>query len=338
LYAEISINMPKDSNLISMSEKYLGKFGKIFCWFVYLFLFYCLSVAYLSGGGKIVQGFFEFLPINFTIVLFLIFLASFIYFGAKAVDRLNILLVIGLIVSYFLFIYFGAKDLNFKNFYFFDIKHSFISFPIILLSFGFQGIMPSLTYYMNKDYKKIRLAILLGTFMAFFVYLIFELLILGIVPIEGPFGLKDAFNKGYNAIIPLKHFTKVNILYYIGQFFSFFAITTSYLGVNLGFFDFIADGLKLPKKGFKKLLIALLTFIPPLIISLINPNLFLKALNYAGGFGGVLLLILLPALMVWSSRYFKNEINSVKVVGGKPVLLLIMLFSLFIISIGFINF
>ena len=40
-----------------MAEKYLGKKGKIFAGFVYLFLFYSLLVAYVSGGGAFFQSF-----------------------------------------------------------------------------------------------------------------------------------------------------------------------------------------------------------------------------------------------------------------------------------------
>jgi tyrosine-specific transport protein len=46
------------------------------------------------------------------------------------------------------------------------------------------------------------------------------------------------------------------------------------LGVSLGLFDFIADGFRIQKKGMKKLLIALITFLPPIVITLINPKLF----------------------------------------------------------------
>ena len=84
--------------------------------------------------------------------------------------------------------------------------------------------------------------------------------------------------------------------------------------------------------------IALITFVPPLVITLINPHLFLVALNYAGGIGGVLLLVLLPTLMVWSRRYIQKEKkSSFTVFGGKPFLIIIMIFVIFELSIELIN-
>ncbi len=339
LYLEISLNMKKDSNIISMASKYLGNKGKIFSWIVYLFLFYCLSISYTSTGGSFIQSIFNnAIPIEAANFLFIIIFGFFVYKGALSVDRINIFLIIGLAISYFLFILFGAKHINFASLLKYDLKHAVFALPVILISFGFQGIIPTLTYYMKKNVKKIKLSIIIGTTLAFFVYLIFELLILGIVPVEGKFGLREALIQGQTAIEPLKYYTKVRVIYSIGQFFSFFAITTSFLGISLGLFDFVADGFKLEKKGSKKILIALITFVPPLIVTWINPNLFLIALSYAGGIGGALLLVLLPTLMVWSSRYIqKDKKYAPQLFGGKPILVLMVLFVFFELTVEIIQ-
>ena len=186
---------------------------------------------------------------------------------------------------------------------------------------------------MKKDYKKVRTSIILGTSLAFFVYLIWIFLILGIIPIEGVHGLKEALSQNLDAIQPLKYYTNIKAIYYIGQFFSFFAITTSFLGVSLGLFDFIADGFKIQKKGMKKVLVAAITFFPPIVITLINPKLFLIALNYAGGIGGALLLVLLPTIMVYSKRYIKKEKAFEQLFGGKPILFLICVFVVFVLFV-----
>lgn len=338
LFLEISLDMKKDSNLISMSDRYFGKKGKIFTWIIYLFLFYCLSVAYISGGSSIIEGVIgSFFSKSTYALIFTILFGFFVYIGALAVDRINILLMIGLIVSYLFFVFIGANNVNLSNFFVYDFKPFGFSFPVILLSFGYQGIIPSLTYYMKKDAKKIREAILIGTSIAFVVYFIWSFLIFGIVPIEGKFGLKEAFFKNQNAIMPLKYYVKTKYIYNIGQFFGFFSITTSFLGVTLGLFDFISDGFKIPKKGIKKVLIAFLTFFPPLLVTLINPNLFIRALNYAGGIGGTLLLILLPTIMVFSKRYIKKEKASHQLFGGRPFLIFISIFVFFVIFIEIIQ-
>ena len=87
-----------------------------------------------------------------------------------------------------------------------------------------------------------------------------------------------------------------------------------------------------------------MTFVPPLLFTLTDPRAFLSALEYAGAFGVVTLLGLLPALMVWSGRYYKHFQSTFKAPGGKLTLVLAIVFSILVIGIeiaskaGFIDF
>ncbi|KAI3954352.1 hypothetical protein MKX01_020506 [Papaver californicum] len=69
------------------------------------------------------------------------------------------------------------------------------------------------------------------------------------------------------------------------EVFSFLAIATSYIGFVLGLNDFLSDLLKLPS-GQSKPLSYLLTLFPPLVLSLLDPEIFFKALDFAGTYGG----------------------------------------------------
>jgi len=331
LLLEICLWMPQDANLVSMAHHLLGPVGKGVAWVLYLFLFYSLTIAYVAGGG----GFFvvlfgDALPVWGGIVLFTLVFGLVIYLGTKAVDRINFLLMIGLIASYIIFVCLGYKHVNVSRLKHSDWGASFFALPIIFTSFSYQGIIPSLTTYFQRDAKKVRYAIIIGTAIPFIAYVIWEFLILGIVPIYGAHGLLDAASKQQTAIYPLKYILKSTVIYSIGQAFAFFALTTSFLGVTLGLFDFLSDGLKIPKEGVKKIFLWLIVYIPPLIIALVNPSIFLTALNYAGGFGCALLLGLLPVIMVWVGRY-KREFSPlyIQVPGGRPLLSCLALFVFF---------
>jgi len=180
--------------------------------------------------------------------------------------------------------------------------------------------------------------LIFGSTFPFIVYIIWEYLILGIVPLEGAEGLLMAKSAGQSAVEPLKHFAHSHWVYGLGQGFAFFALTSSFLGVTLGLFDFLADGLKLPKKGRTKGALFALVFVPPTIIAILNPKIFLSALGYAGGIGCAILLGLIPTMMVWSGRYVKGLPNKHRQVGGgKWVLLLISLFIFLELIIEAIN-
>ncbi len=332
LLLELCLKLPPDSNLITMAKTYLGLPGKIIAWGLYLFLFYSLSIAYVSGGGGILQ---DWLNLDGTVcqLIFVLILGGCVYLGAWMVDRLNLLLMAGLIASYCAFVFLGLPHVNFSYLEPANWNASFLALPVIFTSFSYQGVIPSLTTYLKRDAKRVRIAIIGGTTLAFFIYLLWEILILGAIPLEG---LKMAKELGQTAVAPLKNHLPVKNLPLIGQSFAFFAIATSFLGVTLGLLDFLADGLAMPKKGMRKIFLALLTFLPPLAISLTNPSLFLTALGLAGGIGCALLLGFLPILMVWISRYFhEGHSGPLQLFGGRGMLFALFLFVVFEMLVEF---
>ncbi len=338
LLLEICLKLPPDANLVSMASSYLGMPGRIFAWGLYLFLFYCLSVAYISGGGGLLNDWLghPLAPWQ-AALLFVALLAPFVYAGARMVDRINLVLMGGLILTYLAFVALGAPHVQLAPLQHADWSASLIALPVIFTSFSYQGIIPSLTAYLHRDPRKIRLAILGGTTLAFVIYLLWEFLILGIVPVDGVYGLAQAHELGQTAVAPLKHHVASGSIALIGQAFAFFAITTSFLGVTLGLLDFLADGLQMPKKGMRRLFLAFLTFGPPTAIALFNPNIFIFALVFAGGIGCALLLGFLPVLMVWIARYGKGGHHGgpIQLGGGRPLLFFLFLFVFLELAIEF---
>ena len=119
--------------------------------------------------------------------------------------------------------------------------------------------------------------------------------------------------------------------------FAFFAMTASFIGLAIAFFDFWADGLKWPKKGKKRLGICALVFGIPLAIVWINPGAFLGALNLAGGLGVAILLCIYPMLFVWSGRYIQRHAQQHPMIkGGKFILSAMLLFTLLFIYLSYV--
>lgn len=326
LLVEICLKLPEGANLVTMAETYLKWPGKWAAWILYLFLFYSLSIAYISAGSGLLHNWFG-IDLAIGQFLFVIVLGACVYRGALIVDRMNEVLMVGLILSYLGFVILGIPHIKGQYLEHTAWASSWAALPVVFTSFSYQGMVPTLTNYLQRNAKRVRLAIVGGTTLAFLIYLIWEVLILGIIPLEE---LETARALGQTAVGPLRaHVSRQNIVF-IGQIFAFCAIATSFLGVTIGLFDFLADGLSLAKKGQKKMLIALLTFGPPLVISLIRPSLFLIALTFAGGIGCALLLGLLPTLMTWVARYrSKKAKGPVLLFGGKAMLIALILFTIF---------
>lgn len=327
LFLEISQWMPPESNIVSMAERTLGRVGKVAAWALYLFLFYCLIVAYMVGSGNIVVELLQnAIPDWSGSILFVLIFAPLILIPTVVAGRLNVFLMIGLALSYAVFVILGFRYVQTENLMVANWSKSLMALPIAFTSFAYQGIVPTLVTYMHSDIPRIRKAILIGSFIPLIAYIVWEWLILGIIPTYGPNGLAEALEQGQNAVQPLKNFIQHPFVYITGQSFAFFALITSFLGVALGLRDFLADGLGVQKDLRGKLLLSSVILIPPLIIAMIYPHIFLKALDYAGGIGCALLLGLLPVLMAWVGRYRLKLGQERQLPGGRAVLIFLGVF------------
>jgi tyrosine-specific transport protein len=239
----------------------------------------------------------------------------------------------GLVASYLLLVAFGAPHVNKEYLLHSDWSFAVMVLPIMIISFGFHNMVPSLTTYLEGDARRLRLAIIAGSVIPLCIYLAWEWLMLGLVPLEGPGGFLELIDNGGMATELLRKAIGSSWVVEIAQYFAFFAILTSFLGNSLSFVDFLADGLKVKKDRRGKFVLCLLVIAPPFAMALAYPGIFLAALTYAGAFGAVILFGILPALMVWSGRYRCHLQGAKMVPGGKISLVLIIFFAIAVIAL-----
>ncbi|MEI8328764.1 MAG: aromatic amino acid transport family protein, partial [Chlamydiia bacterium] len=146
----------------------------------------------------------------------------------------------------------------------------------------------------------------------------------------GSAGLLTSFNQDREASQALAMVMRSPWLAGFSQGLAFFAILTSFLAQSLSLVHFLADGLKVKKEKKESIPLCLLALLPPLILSLIYPQLFFAALNFAGGICAVILFGVLPIVMVWIGRYRKQQCPPYLMGGGKPLLCLVASFAIFI--------
>lgn len=338
LLLEVNLWFTDDVSIISMADRTLGLWGKVVGWAGFLFLFYALMVAYISGIGELLSDFTQ----EFTGVKIPSWVGSLaasilfgfmIYLGTKAVDWFNRILMLGLIASYAFLIYLGNSHIKEEYLKHSDWSAIFLVIPTMIISFGFHNMVPTLTTYLKRDAVKLRMTIILGSLIPLIIYLMWERLILGLVPVEGEGGFREALNQGDMATRALKSAIGSSWVVDLAHYFAFFAIVTSFLGVALSFVDFMADGLQVKKDIRGKIVLCVLVIALPFIFALIYPKVFLLALTYAGSFGAVILFGILPAVMVWSGRYVKKIEAKKLLPGGKPALVAIIVFALGIIGL-----
>lgn len=336
LMVEVNAWFPTQVNFVSMAGHSLGRWGKGLSWILYLFLFYSLLVAYISGSGSLSSTYFQTAFDSFLLpwvgsLFFALIFGSVVYMGTRTVDHWNRILMFGKIAAFLGMVFLSAKYINPHLLARTEPSYIIMSLPVLIVSFGFHNMIPSLVTYLDNDIKRIRITILGGSLFTLAVYLIWEIVVLGIVPPDGKWGLLASWKEGKEASEAVAGILGVSWMSSFAQTLAFFALLTSFLAQTLGLVHFLSDGLKVPRQNREQPWVCALALLPPLILSLIYPQLFIKALNFAGGVCAVVLFGILPATMVWIGRYSKAMPAPYRVPGGKPLLIVVFAFALFIL-------
>jgi len=325
----------KDVNLISMVGHSLGKWGQRLSWILYLFLFYSLLVAYHAGIGIDVSSISsKILP--FTVspwigtLFFIAVFGAILYSGTRSVDWVNRFLMTGKILSYLGIVAVGLTHVDTSLLTRSNLHTVFFSLPILVISFGFHNMIPTVTHYMNGDLQKTRKVIVLGGLFALLIYIVWDLIVLGIVPLEGDYGLIASLHSGKDASVAITGILGSSWVTHFAEGLAFFSLLTSMLLQSLALIHFLSDGLQTKEK--ESLPLILLVLIPPYLLSILKPDIFFQALDFAGGICAVILFGLIPGLMVWIGRYRMQVPSVYQIKGGKPVLIAILLFALSIFA------
>ena len=342
LLIEANLWMEEGAHITTMASRLLGRFGKFVAVMLYLFMGYASLIAYNAGGGEIVAiavakliGF----PLSRieSCLLFTLIFGTMIYLGTRVIGRINAILVVGMIAAYIALVVVGIDEIRLDYLQHMNWGHSFTAMPIIFTTFSYQLIVPSLTPYLHRDSRMIRKSIILGTSIPFVIYLIWQCLTLGQIPVEGEYGLAQTLERGSSVIESLRNLTDSSLLGIFADYFAFFTLVTSYLGIALGLFDFLSDALKIKKQGSNYWILGSLIVVPALFFTILYPNAFIFFLELSGGFGDALLSGLIPVMMVWIGRYSKRIEGPYQVLGGKGVLASLFAMAIFVLLVQVYN-
>lgn len=325
----------KDAHLISMASDLLGPWGKKVAWTVFVFICYASLVAYLSGGGRMIEEFVSSvlhytLPANAAYYLYATIFGGLLLMGTHRVGSVNSILF-AVMLGLFFFMISGTWnfDMDLLTRRDWEIAGLASLVPMMLTTFSFPGIVPVLASYHKRDVRSIRASILCGTGLTVTIYAIWLCTVLGNVPWEGTNGLAAAFAADKHACDSLVHFLDKPSLHLLAQAFAFLALSTSFLGLSMGLKHFLSEGFKISSsKLSSQMLLILMIVIPALLIKFNFEKVFFHALDVSGGIGDGVLSGFIPALMLWRGRYIKGFKNQAyQFFGQKTVLLVIFLLS-----------
>ncbi|OOF65459.1 aromatic amino acid transporter [Rodentibacter sp. Ppn85] len=298
-----------------------------------------LLYAYTTASGGIIENLIK--PwinlgssgLAICSTIFVLVFSYFVWHSTRIVDRISVLLIVFMGLTFVISISGLAVNISLDKL--FDIggkegayaKYAIGMFPVALTSFGYHHSVCSMRAYYGEE-RKAKYAILGGTGIALTLYLIWVFVIFGNLP-------RDQFapilESGGNLDVLLNTLGNViesNTVKQMINAFSIAAILSSFIGVGLGVFDYLADFFKFDDSKTGRAKSWIVTFLPPLIMSILFPLGFLKAIGYAGAVATIWTCII-PALLVYKSRK-RYHTTGFRVGGGNGLIIFTALFGVFV--------
>ncbi|MFA1283214.1 low affinity tryptophan permease TnaB [Citrobacter telavivensis] len=349
LLLEANLNYPVGSSFNTITKDLIGNKWNIVSGFTVAFVLYILTYAYISANGAIIS---ETISMNMGYrvnprivgICTAIFVASVLWISSLAASRITSLFLGIKIISFI--IVFGS--------FFFQVDFSilrdtagqaqndasyfpyiFMALPVCLASFGFHGNIPSLIICYGKRKDKLIKSIVFGSLLALVIYLFWLYCTMGNISRES---FSEIIASGGNVDSLVKSFlgTKQSgIIEFCLLVFSNLAVASSFFGVTLGLFDYLADLFKFDNSSVGRFKTVLLTFLPPALLYLIFPNGFIYGIGGAGLCATIWAVIIPAVLALKARKKFPNKMFTVW--GGLIIPTIVILFGVAVIVCWFGN-
>lgn len=336
---EVNTHYGHGASFDTMVKDLLGRGWNVVNGAAVAFVLYLLTYAYIFVGGDLTaQGLGKLaggevaLPVG-QLVFFGV-LAFCVWASTRLVDRLTTVLIGGMVIAFFWAT--GGLITSVKLPVLFDsdapqgtpyLIYIATALPVCLASFGFHGNVSSLLKYFGGDAPKVAKSLKIGTLIALVIYILWQLAIQGNLPRSAFAPVIAAEGRVPVLIETLSQFVPTGNMALVLSFFAYMAIATSFLGVTLGLFDYIADIFKWKETAADRSKTAAVTFLPPLVCCLLFPTGFVTAIGYVG-LAATVWTALVPAMLLYKSRRKFGQGRGYTVRGGLGLMAWVFLFGL----------
>lgn len=283
-FGELAIKTPDFKRLPGFAKIYLGRLGEKIAYISTIFGIFGALLAYLIVGGEF---FFELLSpifggtsLFYTIIYFMIG-AFLIFFGIKAIAKIEFWGVISFFIILFIIFFRGQPFIEVQNLFPIpDWSKFFLPYGAILFSLWGAALIPEIEEILGKEKRKIKTVIFLGILVPIIIYFIFIYLVLGITGSQ----VTETALPGLRAILG-------NEIVSLALIFGILATFTSFIALGLTLKKVFQYDLK-----FNENLAWLITCFIPLALFLIGIKEFIPLISFIGGvmlaIDGILILLM----------------------------------------------
>ncbi|MTD37947.1 tryptophan permease [Erwinia sp. CPCC 100877] len=332
---EANLNYPPGASFDTLTKDLLGRSWNLVNGLSIAFVLYILTYAYISASGSIIHHTLGEMGVAFSArpagLLFALAVGFIVWLSTRAVSRMTAIVLGAKVITFFLT--FGSLLGHVEPTTLLNVSEEspryapylLMTLPFCLASFGYHGNVPSLMKYYGREPKLIIRCLVWGTLIALGLYVIWLLGTMGNISRHDFIGVAQ---RGGNIDVLVQALSDVlnsRSLDLLLVIFSNFAVASSFLGVTLGLFDYLADLFGFDDSPTGRLKTALITFLPPMAGGLLWPNGFLYAIGYAG-LAATIWAAIVPALLARASRRRFGS-PRFRVWGGTLMIALILIFG-----------
>lgn len=321
----------QDADLALIAANDLGTWTRWVVLPVYLLMFYSVLVAYLTAAQSslmaLVGGSLG--PTQWTMIAFAV-VSLFIVFGQSIMLRLNALVLLLMVAAFLILVFRSLGHIEQENLLHGDWALMPLALPILVMAFTYHNIVPLVCKRLAFQRRSIHLALTLGLTIALVLTASWFFVVVGTLPLaDSPYSIQESIRAGVPATVPIAQLSGSMLITSTGLIFSLLALLTSYLGVGAALSSFLRDIVPALRPDNRALWVFLLVFLPPLVIALIYPDIFIHMVELVGGIGTVILFGFLPILgFIWQ-RYRGGRLN-----GWLMVLPLLFFGVVFLVELG----
>ncbi|WP_181879243.1 aromatic amino acid transport family protein [Shewanella morhuae] len=336
LMLEINLRTGVGDNLHVITGKLLGKKGQIIQGASFLSLLFALTAAYLTGGSSLLvlkaKNMFDIVLDNQAAVLiFTLVLGGFAALGVAWVDKVSRFLFSLMILLLVVVVLFLLPEVSIASMATGAIAESMTSswmaaIPVVFTSFGFHVCIATLVRYLDGDAVSLRKVLLIGSSIPLVCYVLWLLVTLGTVGGYDINGFEGSLPMLITALQEIAHTPWISKCI---SLFADLALVTSFLGVTLSLYDFVAELTRAKETFVGRIQTWLLTFVPPVLCALYLPEGFVAVLGFAA-VPLVVMIIFLPIVMALRQRQL--QLGGYQVSGGVGALALAGLLGAVIIG------
>ena len=296
-----SLTESATADLPTFFQKELGTAGKWVAVVANLVILYGLLVAYISGSASVMESLFErHVPESLLMLIFFSVATVLTLFGMNLMRKGNTVIMLVMWITFCILVVVCAEHMDTRRLTFMDWHFLPASLPVVVTAFHFHNIIPTICRNMNHDPSAIRKAMFTGTFIGLIMNIIWVMVVIAGLPLEGTSQdtILAAFQKNLPATVPLSHILHSSVFTTSALLFALLAMCAAYMANGTALSSFIRDMSTTYLHTSNRILSSAIAFLPPLAIAIIYPDLFLEAINVVGGVGIDLIFGILPGVLL----------------------------------------